>query len=171
MAGLVRRAGRGVLADGSRVIWSVAEGRRGRRWREVRTAADGSVVSSLLLETDPIGRFSHTEISTAGGLLTLHPEPDDTLHGNIVSDAGVTHLRGIPWAPDGAVVLLESPVAEAVAAAAARRLGGPIPRVIYIAPEDLRIVEGSEVQRTWDGVIDGDGLPILGAATTWPLEE
>jgi hypothetical protein len=171
VAGLVRLGGRGTLRDGSRVVWSVAEGRRGRRWREVHTAADGAVISSLLLETDADGRFSHTELSTAAGLLTLHPESDGTLHGNLVTDAGVNHVRGVPWDPDGAVLLLESLVAAAVAAAAARRIGGPIPRVVFIDPDDLHILEGTNVERAWDGVIDVHGLPILADSETWPLEE
>ena len=171
MAGLVRLGGRGMLGDGSRVVWSVAEGRRGRRWREVRTGADGAVISSLLLETDAEGRFSHTELSTAAGLLTLHPEPDGTLHGNVVTEAGVQHVRGVPWHPDGAMLLLESPVAAAVAAAMARRLAGPLPRVVFIEPEDLRLLQGADVERAWEGVIDNDGLPIMAGAESWPLEE
>ena len=171
MAGLVRRGGRGTLPDGSRVVWSVAEGRRGRRWREVRTAAVGGVISSLLLETDADGRFSHTELSTAAGLMTLHPEGDGTLHGNLVTAAGVDHVRGVPWHADGAVLLLESPVATAVASATARRLEGPIPRVVFIEPEDLRLLEGTDVVRPWEGTIDADGLPILVDGATWSLED
>jgi hypothetical protein len=171
VAGWVRLGGRGTLGDGSRVVWSVAEGRRGRRWREVRTAADGAVISSLLLETDAVGRFSHTEISTAAGLLTLHPEADGTLHGNVVTGGGVLHVRGVPWHPDGAVLLLDSPVATAVAAATAHRLAGPLPRVVFIEPESLRFLQDADVERAWEGVIDAEGLPILPASATWPLEE
>ncbi len=171
MAALVRLGGRGTLRDGSRVVWSVAEGRRGRRWREVRTAADGAVISSLLLETDADGRFSHTELATAAGLLTLHPEGDGTLHGNLITEGGVQHVRGVPWHADGAVLLLESPVATAVAAATARRLRGPIPRVVFIEPEDLRLLPGSDVEQASEGVIDTEGLPILTDAESWPLEE
>jgi hypothetical protein len=171
MADWVRRAGRGRAADGSDIVWSVAQGHRGRRWREVRATAGGAVISSLLLETDPDGRFSHTELSTAAGLLTLHPEPDGTLHGNSVTAAGVHHVRGVPWHPDGAVIVIGSPVAIAVAAATARRLGGAIPRVVFVEPDDLRCLQGDDVERAWEGVIDADGLPLLAAAASWPLEE
>ena len=92
----LRRAGRGRVADGTDVTWSVAEGRRGRRWREVRTREEG-IVARLLLETDPDGRFAHLELSTAAGLLTLHPEGDGTLHGNAVTADGVEHVVGVPW--------------------------------------------------------------------------
>ena len=61
-------------------------------------AGEGSGVrSSLLLELDPDGRFSHLELSTAAGLLTLHPEGDGTIHGNAVTTAGLTHVIGLPW--------------------------------------------------------------------------
>ena len=98
MADWLRQAGHGRAPDGSIVTWSVAEGRRGRRWREVVRAGEG-IRSSLLLELDPDGRFSHLELSTAAGLLTLHPEPDGTLHGNAVTAEGIigaadTRTRG-----------------------------------------------------------------------------
>src|SRR5436189_2001251 len=93
----LRRAGHGSMADGSEITWSMAEGSRGSRWREVRVL-DESVVSSLLLELDPDGRFSHLELATTAGLLTLHPEGDGTLHGNAVTADGVHHVVAVPWA-------------------------------------------------------------------------
>jgi hypothetical protein len=66
VADLVRRAGTGRFVDGSDVVWSVAEGQKGRRWREVRSR-DGIVLSSLLLETFPDRGFAHLELSTAAG--------------------------------------------------------------------------------------------------------
>ena len=42
-------AGSARLADGARLDWSVADGRRGRRWRAVATV-DGHVTHALLLE-------------------------------------------------------------------------------------------------------------------------
>ena len=99
MTDLVRRAGAGRAVDGTDVVWSVAEGRKGRRWREVRSR-DGVVVSSLLLESFTDRRFAHLELSTAAGLLTLHPESDGTLHGNAVLTDGVDHIVGLAW-PSG----------------------------------------------------------------------
>ena len=75
--------------DGTLVTWTVAEGRKGRRWREV-VARGADVVHALLLETDPNGRFSHLELARADGLWTFHPEVDGTLHGNHVR---VRHRR------------------------------------------------------------------------------
>ena len=44
MTAHLRVGGRGQGTDGAAVIWSVAEGNRGRRWREVRNA--GHAVAS-----------------------------------------------------------------------------------------------------------------------------
>jgi len=92
----------------------MAEGRRGSRWREVR-ADDGAVVSSLLLELDPMRRFSHLELATAAGLLTLHPEGDGSLHGNAVEATGVRHVVAVPWQPDDLLVVAGSPISRGAA--------------------------------------------------------
>src|SRR5689334_12470317 len=95
MAAWQRRAGHVRVGGGASITWSVAEGHRGRRWREVVRVGGGrpGIRHSLLLETDPDGRFNHLELSTEGGLLTLHPEGDGTLHGNAVVDHGEAGLR------------------------------------------------------------------------------
>jgi hypothetical protein len=159
----VRRAGRGRLPDGSTVVWSVAEGSRGRRWREVRRSADGGVITSLLLETDVTGRFAHTELSTAAGLLTLHPEADGTLHGNVVTDGGLRHVRGLPWTPRS-VVLVEGSVLAS--AAAARTVAGNVADGVRITLE----LDVTPTRETLSLDVDGDGLPVLADAATWPLE-
>lgn len=118
----VRRGGRAVLPTGELIVWSIADGRRGRRWREVASVA-GTVVQAVLLEADPTGRLVRLEVATAAGLLTLHPDLDNTvLHGNVVTPAGVRHLSF-----DRTTVLLDrSPAAMAVAivVAAARLTAG-----------------------------------------------
>src|SRR6185503_20526967 len=92
-------------------------GRRGRRWREVVRVGQGrqGLRHSLLLESDPEGRFAHLELATDVGLLTLHPESDGSLHGNAIVDhgeahlrdaTGVEHVRGLPWPADG-IALVE----------------------------------------------------------------
>lgn len=164
----LRRAGRGRDETGANVTWSVAEGRRGRRWREVRES-DGAILSSLLLETDPDGRFSHLELSTPAGLLTLHPEGDGTIHGNSVTASGVRHVLGLPWADDGVVVIDGS----AVARAAAAQLVGSLAASVTV----LRIGAGLEVTTAVEPVAavaigaTAGGLPVLEAAEDWPLEE
>jgi hypothetical protein len=180
----LRRAGRGVDATGAAVIWSVAEGRRGRRWREVRSI-DGRVASSLLLETDPDGRFSHTELATAAGLLTLHPEDDATLHGNVVTRQGIEHVTGIPWEPDGLLLVAGSVISVVASLTALHRRAAadgqtvcsgvtidlslrldPAPMPVQRAsPLRWRIGEAPLVE------IDSEGLPLLRQGEAWPLEQ
>ncbi len=124
--------------------------------------AGEGIRSSLLHELDPDGRFSHLELSTAAGLLTLHPEGDGTLHGNVVTTGGVEHVVGVPWDPDTAVILEGSTVCVAAARQDVdgrgwlqitldlhlRPMAGPLPQV----------------------AVDADGLPALEGGGTWPLE-
>jgi hypothetical protein len=165
--GWLRVAGTGRALDGATVTWSVAEGRRGRRWREA-VARDGMVVHSLLLELDPDGRFAHLELTTAAGLLTLHPEGDGTLHGNAVTPAGITHVRGLPWQPDDVILIEGSVVCRAVAGQwqLARELDG-LDAVRVEA--DLSLTR----KRATDAAppVDGRGLPVLQDSREWPLEE
>ena len=168
MTGRVRRAGAGRRPDGASVVWTIAEGRKGRRWRETITV-DGVVVWALLYETDPEGRFAHLELAAAGGLATLHPEPDGTLHGNTVDGAGVHHVRGVPFASGDALVVAGSVVAGAALAWIAGKAGEGSTAVVLdpvtlglhsrmLLPDDLTPIED-------------DGSPALDGATTWPLEE
>ncbi len=117
MTAPTRLAGWGRLADGASVTWTISEGRKGRRWREV--VADGDAVRhALLLETDPDGRFNHLELASAAGLWTLHPEGDGTLHGNHVDPHGTTvrHVSGWAFGPEDWVVIAGSPIAAAAIA-------------------------------------------------------
>ncbi len=146
--------------------------------------ADGGLRHSLLLETSPDGRFSHLELSTPAGLLTLHPEGDGTLHGNALVEGGLRHVTGLAWDRDGLVLLDGSPVARAVAAhllattdvraAATRR------RVLRITPALDLAAETEGLERLADGgwrsvagpdlAADAFGLPSLLDAVGWPLE-
>jgi hypothetical protein len=173
----LRRAGQGRNSDGSLVIWSVAEGRRGRRWREV-VVAGGAIRTSLLLELDPDGRFSHLELSTAAGLLTLHPEGDRTLHGNAVTKHGVGHVVGLPWDPDGFISVDGSNVTFVVLGSQLfGRDRGPS-RTGYHVGLDLSLssmtfdrseLAGADLP-TGQPVADA-GLPMLDGGSTWPLEQ
>ena len=168
---LVRRAGAGRF-DGTDVAWSVAEGGKGRRWREMRSR-DGAVVSSLLLETFPDRRFAHLELSTAAGLLTLHPEGDGTLHGNAITADGVRHVVGLPW-PDGSLLVVHgSPIALAAAAWLAGAGVGEFPgeRPVVTVGPDLEVQPASvSVDALPRQAIDADGLPVLEGGRSWPLE-
>jgi hypothetical protein len=146
----------------------MAEGSRGSRWREVRVR-DGSVVSSLLLELDSYGRFSHLELSTAAGLLTLHPEGDGSLHGNAVTVDGVRHVVAMPWSSGDVILLEDSPVARA--AARPVDLGAHAGRAAGVAIDldlglERRAFEPSDLAID----LDSDGLPALPGGRTWPLE-
>jgi hypothetical protein len=183
MTAPTRVAGWGRGPDGTIVTWTVAEGRKGRRWREV-VARGEDVVHTLLLETDPTGRFSHLELARADGLWTFHPEADGTLHGNhVATTVGVRHIAGRPFAPDDALLIDGSPVSQAAIAwrhATAGQGHGPVAGVFISADgtlverPDIRIErlsatrwqvgEGSPIE------IDEAGLPVLGGGETWPLE-
>jgi hypothetical protein len=182
----LRRAGRGRDTEGWWVIWSVAEGKRGRRWREVRRR-DIVVASSLLLETGPDGRFSHLDLSTSAGLMTLHPETDGTLHGNVIGPEGVEHVRGRAWDADGIVLLEGSTICKVAAADLLQRWiqvwsSASVPSVT-IGPQTLwlddfvptRVERLSASQwRFGRGEplrVDERGLPLLEEGEIWPLEE
>lgn len=184
----LRVGGRTLQPDGATVLWSVAEGRRGRRWRAV-TARDGATVSDLLLETAGDGRPSRLELATASGLLTLHPGDDgSTLHGNTVSMAGVRH-HALPWGEGHLLVVDGSPIAEA---AAVRPLGGRLGvgdgawfgAVVVDAALVPRVAQTLVVRTTPDAftmalpsagkertiVLDEAGLPTAGVVSVWELE-
>jgi hypothetical protein len=181
VTGWLRRAGHLRLEDGREVIWSVAEGRRGRRWREaVRTRQPG-IRHSLLLEMDREGRFSHLELSTAGGLLTLHPEGDGTLHGNAVTTGGVRHIRGEPWDRDG-IILIDGSIVSRLAAfpglSAAIASGAERAILVVRVSRDLDLLSAREVVRRdgrrWSIGEAEDLTPDergLLADQDWPLEE
>jgi len=186
MTARTRVAGWGRLPDGSVVTWTVAEGQRGRRWREV-VAHDTATRHALLLETDPDGRFSHLELARADGLWTFHPEPDGTLHGNHVAAgaSAVRHVAGWPFAPDDALIIDGSPISAAAIAwrrrAAMRE--GAVEQVAAIVigadgalerPSGIRIERLSRTHwRVGEGSpfeVDEAGLPLLDDGASWPLE-
>jgi hypothetical protein len=183
VAAPLRFCGRGQGADGASVVWSVAEGTRGRRWREVRNAGQ-AVASSLLLETNPAGRFAHLELSTPSGLLTVHPETDGTLHGHAIVSDGVEHVAGLAWDADGVVMLEGSTVcrlaavaglADTMAIGASKgHLAAVIPPTLWLEVKPIRIERidarvwrfGAEEPFT----VEGRGLPLLRGGEIWPLE-
>jgi hypothetical protein len=183
MTARLRFGGRGQGADGASVVWSVAEGSHGRRWREVRNTGH-AVASSLLLETDPLGRFAHLELSTPSGLLTLHPETDGTLHGHAIVSDGVEHVVGLPWDANGVPLLEGSTVCRA---AAIQVLGGEVESfasrahlAVVIPPTLWLEIKPVRIERidatTWrfgaeePFAIDELGLPRLRGGEIWPLE-
>jgi hypothetical protein len=162
----------------------VAEGRRGHRWREA-IVSDAGLRHSLLLETGPGGRFSHLELATPAGLLTLHPEGDGTLHGNVIEAGGIRHVTGLAWDGAGVVDVDGSLVAGAACAqllSGDLEAGGSLRRTVLRITAALLITTGpSQVERTDDDAwrisggqpfrVTADGLPALPDAKIWPLEQ
>ncbi len=162
MTGLppLRRAGRLDAGGGETVLWSVAEGRRGRRWRSLRVGADGRVISNLLLEIDPGGRWARLELAASAGLLTLHPEADgQSAHGNVVTPAGMRHLA-LGWGSDHRLVVEGEPVAACALARANPPGSG---RGLVVTP-DLEVRERADVATP--AAVGADALP----GPSWPLE-
>lgn len=184
---MVRRGGRATIPDGSEIAWSVADGRRGRRWRTA-TTRDGTLQASLLLEVGTDGRPARLELTTAAGLLTLHPEAGGSLHGNAVTPGGVRHIA-FDWGEDHGFEIEGNPVpTAAIAGCLASTMpageGRAVP--VVVIGEDL-IVRAAERQfervnttGSWqiigDGqttvlALDADGLPVWPQpAEDWPLE-
>lgn len=161
---MTRSGGRLEHVDGSTVVWTIADGRRGRRWREVRTR-DGAVEQVVLIETDPDGRFTRLEVSGAAGLLTLHPEPDhSTLHGNVVGTGGVRHLA-FPWSARHGLLVEGSPCS--VAALAWRRPPGTV-TVLRIGDDLVPRVADCDLGTLGSSPM-ADGSPA-GDGPSWPLE-
>lgn len=184
----VRRAGRATTIGGETLTWTEAEGTRGTRWRE-SLARDGNLVRSLLLEVSGVDRPTRLEITTAAGLLTLHPEPDESgLHGNVVRSDGVDHLA-FAWSPEHELLVLGSPASATITL---RRLAGRIvvgaTRTFEVLQIDdaldprparwiveriarhawhLRDADGQEERRL---TVDDEGRPLLTGALSWPLE-
>ncbi len=189
MADLVRAAGHAPQADGEAITWSVAAGRRGRRWRE-GLVRHGAVARTLVLETDPAGRTSRLEVATSAGLLTLHPEPDESaLHGNVVTPAGIVHLA-LGWSPRHLLLVEGSSIGFAALAwglrARCRGGDGPVALAAVVVDEHLEprpaTLWVARPDETWWSVhagdpgrettirIGSDGLPVLEDGAVWPLE-
>lgn len=184
----LRAGGRATSGDGGRIVWSVAEGGRGRRWRE-SCERDGTLVRALLLEVTPGGRPTRLEVTTGAGLLTLHPDPDEgELHGNVVTPLGVRHLR-FDWSPDHELLVLGSPACAAVSLgrlAAALAVGETrsVPMLRIDDALEPRLVDWSvthAASATWrlrstsgdeelEVTVDDDGLVVPSEAERWPLE-
>jgi hypothetical protein len=182
----LRQAGHGLSVDGQRAWWSVAEGSRGRRWREVREVA--GVTLGILLELDPLGRWSRLEMTSASGLLTLHPEwAEDAVHGNVATADGLRHVA-MEWSSRHRLLV---PGSIAALAALARSLettcrvgesavvpGLAVDPYLHIDPVMIRV--SRRAHDTWIlGVVgaepeivrlEPDGWPVVPDASTWALE-
>jgi hypothetical protein len=188
---LLRAGGAASLPGDARLVWSVAEGRRGRRWRWAVVVGD-RVDHGVLLELDPDGRPTRLEATGACGLLTLHPEPDlRSVHGNLVTANGIEHLT-FDWAPDAVFDVVDpfGPFATAAAVGVRLAVGGTVEVPTVGIDRFLRPVPGRArltrldrgswslapaavpgLRRSiWTGRLDEAGRPDLPAGRVWPLE-
>lgn len=168
------------------VVWTAADGRNGRRWRELAVDPAGHA-RTLLLETDSQGGWQRLEISGADGLLTLHPEGDGSIHGNIASRTGVRHLALGKLKPPRIDVPGSLVVEAALCWSLSRQMRLGESRVVTVAsvaePVSIALAEVTVERRTtatWE-LRDGDrrrlveldesGLPVAHVgAEHWPLE-
>jgi hypothetical protein len=141
----------------------------------------------VLLETTTDGAVARLEVSSAAGLLTLHPD-GATLHGNVVRPLGIDHVT-LPWPADTVLLVAGSPVTAAAAARVlARRVGvgegrsvavvevdgelrvrAATYRVARVAPDRwLMLPAAGEHGPALE--LDADWAPVLAGAATWPLE-
>jgi hypothetical protein len=144
----------------------------------------------LLVEADPGGGLTRLELSSAAGLLTLHPAGTPVrLHGNVVRSGGVEPMA-FDWSPAHALFAGASPITAAIAAGGPAAVAGvgegrSIPAIeigpgLAVRAATWRVAHTSAER--WrmlaaDGgaslllVLDADGLPTGDDAATWPLEE
>lgn len=163
MTAPVRDGGRFDLPTGGRVVWTVAEGRRGRRWRWVMTDPRGTL--AVLLETDPAGRPARLEVASEAGLLVLHPESDGMeAHGNVVGPDGVRPLAW-GWGPDHGFEVVDLPaVLGACGHGAGDRGSAGVGRPVLRVDRRLRVVEAHAVAG------EGSGPSGPPDGFRWPLE-
>lgn len=181
----VRQAGR--LADdaGRTLTWSIADGRRGRRWRWTVVDRRGSLLVTHTLETDRRGQFLRLESSAASGLLTLHREADGSIHGNRIAERGVDHLILEAPAP-GAFLIGRTELGVAILLAALKRPASKVPIDLVEVGDDLAIrLVNATIRPDEDGAwevrtnrltrratLGPDGLPESSDhdAVRWPLD-
>ncbi|MBA3876629.1 MAG: hypothetical protein C0498_06790 [Anaerolinea sp.] len=177
----LRRGGQLIDEAGLTVTWSVAEGRRGRRWRWAVGERRAAIVVHTL-ELDPAGRFVRLESASGGGLLTLHREADGSAHGNRVTEAGVDHLA-IPSPAPQAALVGSGVLGVAALITTLAPSDGTVSLDVLEVFDDLGLrITSCTIRRPDGGVwevrtdvavrlarLDADRLPV-DAGESWPLE-
>ena len=165
----LRRAGRGLLPDGRTLVWSVAEGRRGQRWRSSTLGPEGRLDLALLIEVDGDGWFNRLELTTSRGMLTLHPEPDRSrVDGNVVSEGRVTPIS-LPWSSEHMLWVRDSPIAE-ILTGRVEAADGRMRRGLSIN-STLEVAQAIRTMEEWTRPpADDRGVPELDASAEWDLE-
>ncbi len=196
-SGQVRRAGRASLPDGAVLLWSIAEGSQGTRWR-ASTRGPNGLLWDMLLEVGADGRPGRLEMTAPAGQLTLHPERDgSSAQGNVVTMAGVRPLS-FPWSARHWFESRQSPITTAAMVRSLRadvgvgefrhvpglHIDGALQvwrgeRGVVRLSDSRWSIEEADGSR-WELSLNGDGLPIFEAgdhrlddsetAPVWPLE-
>ncbi len=184
----VRRGGHARTVTGDLVTWSQADGARGTRWRE-SIERDGHLLRSLLLETSTAGRPTRLEMTTRAGLLTLHPERDESaIHGNVVIASGVRHLA-FRWSAEHELLVIGSPASATIAV---RRFEHRVVPGAMVTLDMLRVDDGLDprpmrwsveriARHSWHlrdtagneerrFTVEDDGRPALIDEVSWPLD-
>jgi hypothetical protein len=192
----VRLAGHGIDRLGRAVTWTIADGERGRRWREVTAsparadATDGASeggAQAVTMETGHAGQWLRLEVAAPAGLLSLHPDRDGSINGNVVAEAGVRHIALGAVEPP-LVDVRDSLVVETALCRALERLvaagEGSVVTVVQVGSSLEVAVVALAVRRltgrTWE-ITDADGIrtvtmgdrgaPVAGdSSASWPLE-
>jgi hypothetical protein len=184
MSDPIRRGGRFAGDAGRTVTWSVADGSRGRRWRWIVVDRRGTLLIAHTLETDAEGHFMRLESSTAAGLLTLHREPDASIHGNRISERGIDHLAVEAPAP-AAILIGATDLSVAILAASTDLPMGQVAIDVLEVLDDLGVrIATATIRFEGDGTwqvrtnrqarrarLGADGLPAGDEdSSNWPLE-
>jgi hypothetical protein len=158
----LRRAGRGRIGRGV-VVWSVAEGNRGRRWRWA-LSGDAGLRLVGLVERLPSGAFGRLELASSGGLLSFHPSPAGaSAHGNVIAGGGVRPIE-VDWDDGWTVGIQADPFGSAVCGwSGVGLVVDAIDGLSWRGPGEHRDVATLDC--------DERGIPILDEASEWPLEE
>jgi len=183
------------------VTWTIADGERGRRWRElaanppaaetadgapVGVDAPGGLAHTVTMETGHAGQWLRLEVAAPAGLLSLHPERDGSINGNVVSEVGVRHVA-LGVVQPALVDVRDSLAAETALCRALERIvaagEGSVVTVVQVASSLAVAVVELAVRRlnlrTWE-LTDADGIrtvtmgdrgaPVADdSSVSWPL--
>ena len=161
----LRRAGRGRAPDRSMVLWSLAEGERGRRWRWSLTDPAGAIRHVGLIELDRAWILERLELHSSNGIVTFHPAGDGkTAHGNVVMRHGVRPIE-VGWTAGSRIGIAGDPFGTtlgAISAAGTDLAGHEWTLLTSLELQPMAIAPGLGV--------DARGVPVLDDPVEWPLE-
>jgi hypothetical protein len=149
--------------------------------------ASGGLAHAVTMETGHAGQWLRLEVAALAGLLSLHPDRDGSINGNVVSETGVRHVGlGIvepPLVDVRGSLVAETALCRALERQVAAGEGSTVSVVRVSATLDIEVAELQVMRtdaRTWE-LADADGIRTVsmgdrGAPVTsdagakWPLE-